>query len=115
LNSKLIIFPNQINNLDTDIIANISIVNEGPFSAQFVIQLYYEFPNSTVIELPIRELLQFTKITFENNEQKTISFTFRIRNIPNSNRQQLPGIINFWIGNSRDRYAQATVLIDFDS
>jgi beta-glucosidase len=113
--SKLIIFPNQINNLDTDIIANISIINEGPFRAQFVIQLYYEFLNSTVIELPIRELLQFTKIIFEKNEQKTISFTFRIRNIPNSNRQQVPGIMNFWIGNSRDRYAQATLVIDFDS
>ncbi|CAF1281265.1 unnamed protein product [Rotaria sordida] len=113
--SKLIIFPNKINNLDTDIITNISIINEGPFRAQYVIQLYYEFLNSTVIELPIRELLQFTKITFEKNEQKSISFTFRIRNIPNSNRQQIPGIINFWIGNSRDRYAQATLVIDFDS
>ncbi|CAF4710257.1 unnamed protein product [Rotaria sp. Silwood1] len=114
-NSKLIIFPNLINNLDTDITANISIMNEGPFRAQYVIQLYYEFPNSTVVELPIRELLQFTKITFEKNEQKTISFIFRVRNIPNSNRQQLPGIINFWIGNSRDRYVQTTLVIDFAS
>ncbi|CAM4875216.1 unnamed protein product [Rotaria socialis] len=114
-NSKLIIFPNKINNLDIDITANISIINEGPFRAQFVVQLYYEFPNSTVIELPIRELLQFTKITLENNEQTTSSFTFRVRTIPNSNRQQIPGIINFWIGNSRDRYAQSTLVVDFDS
>jgi beta-glucosidase len=113
--SKLIISPDQINNLDTDIIANISVINEGPFRAQFVIQLYYEFLNSTVIELPIRELLQFTKITFEKNEQQTVSFRFRIRNIPNSNRQQIPGVINFWIGNGRDKYAQATLVIKFDS
>jgi beta-glucosidase len=113
--SELVIFPNQINSLDTDVVAYISIINEGPFCAQFVIQLYYEFPNSTVIELPIRELLQFTKITFENNERKTILFAFRVRDIPNSNRQQLPGIINFWIGNSRDKYVQTTLVIDFNS
>jgi beta-glucosidase len=113
--SELVIFPNQIKSLDTDVVAYISIINEGPFRAQFVIQLYYEFPNSTVIELPIRELLQFTKITFENNERKTILFAFRVRDIPNSNRQQLPGIINFWIGNSRDKYVQTTLVIDFNS
>ena len=113
--SELIISPSQINNLDTDIVANISISNEGPFRAQFVIQLYYEFPNSTVVELPKRELLQFTKETFEQNEQKTISFTFRIRNIPNSNRQSIPGPINFWIGNSRDKYANGTLIINFDT
>jgi beta-glucosidase len=113
--SKLIISPNQINNLDTNITVNINVTNEGPFHASLVIQLYYEFINSTVIELPVRELLQFTKIQFEINEQKTISFTFRIRDIPNSNRQQIPGVVNFWIGNSRDRYAQATLVIHFDS
>ncbi|CAF0851194.1 unnamed protein product [Adineta steineri] len=115
MNSKLNIYPNKINNLDTDIVANINIINQGPFPAQFVTQLYYEFPNSTVIELPIRELLQFNKTLFKINEQKTISFTFRIRNIPYSNRQQIPGIINLWIGNSRDKYAQSTLIIDFDS
>ncbi len=112
--SKLILSPNQINNLDTNITANIDVTNEGPFRASLVIQLYYEFVNSTVIELPVRELLQFTKIQFEINEQKTISFTFRIRDIPNSNRQQIPGVMNFWIGNSRDRYSQATLVIHFD-
>lgn len=111
--SKLIIFPNQINNLDTDIIVNTTVTNQGPYQAQSVIQLYYEFPNSTVIQLPVRELLQFNKILFDKNQQKTISFTFRVRNIPNSNRQQIPGIINFWIGNSRDRYAQGTLVINF--
>ncbi|CAF1118695.1 unnamed protein product [Adineta steineri] len=115
MNSKLNIYPNKINNLDTDIIVNINIINQGPFHAQFVTQLYYEFPNSTVIELPIRELLQFNKTLFKINEQKVISFTFRIRTIPYSNRQQIPGIINFWIGNSRDKYAQSTLIIDFDS
>ena len=114
INSKLVVFPNQIHDLDTDIIANISIINEGPFRAQFVVQLYYEFLNSTVIGLPRRELLQFSKLMFEKNEQKNISFPFRVRNIPNSNRQQIPGIINFWIGNSRDRYEQAILTIDFD-
>ena len=113
--SKLVFYPNQTNSLDTDITANISITNRGPFPAQSVIQLYYEFPNSTVIELPVRELLQFTKPMFDINEQKTISFTFRVRNIPNSNRQQIPGAIHFWIGNSRDRYAQGTLMIDFSS
>ncbi|CAF1310994.1 unnamed protein product [Rotaria sordida] len=76
------------------VLANISIINEDPFPVQFIIQLYYEFSNSTVIELLMRELL---------------------KNIPNSNRQQLPGIIHFWIGNSCHRYAQTTLIIDFDS
>ena len=115
IDSKLMISPNQTNNLDIDITTTVTIINEGPFRAQLVVQLYYEFPNSTVIELPRRELLQFIKVTFETNEQKTIAFTFRVRNIPNSNRQQLPGIINFWIGNSRDRYAQGTLTVNFDS
>ena len=47
--------------------------------------------------------------------KKTISFIFCVRDIPNYNRQQLPGVINFWIGNSRDRYAQATLIVNFDS
>ena len=113
--SKLVIFPNQTDNLDTDITANVSITNEGPLPAQSVIQLYYEFLNSPVIELPVRELLQFTKIALDINEQKTISFTFRVRNIPSSNRQQIPGTIHFWIGNSRDKYAQGTLEINFSS
>lgn len=111
-NSTLILSPPRINNLDTDVVVSVTITNKGPFDAQLVIQLYYEFPNSTVVELPIRELLQFTKTTFANGEQKTISFPFHVRDIPNANRQQLPGVIYFWVGNSRDRYAQGTLIVD---
>ena len=68
--SNLLLFPNQINTTDTNITANITIINQGPYRAQYVAQLYYQFPNSTVPELPIRELLQFTKISFDINEQK---------------------------------------------
>ncbi|CAF1179883.1 unnamed protein product, partial [Didymodactylos carnosus] len=113
--SQLTLFPSKINRLDTIIIAEVNILNEGPFDAQFVIQLYYEFPNSTVVELPLRELLQFTKETFLKNQSKTISFIFTVKNIAGSNRQQLPGTINFWTGNSRDRQTEATLTIDFDS
>ncbi|CAF4970554.1 unnamed protein product, partial [Rotaria sp. Silwood1] len=91
-NSKLIIFPNPINNLDTDITTNISIINEDPYRAQFVVQLYYEFSNSTVIKLSIRELLQFTKITFEKKMNKKL----------------------FLLHFIRDRYAQTTLVINLD-
>ena len=94
-------------------VANVAIINEGPFDAQLVLQLYDEFLNSTVVELPIRELLQFTKVTFEQNEQKTISFSFRVRDIPNANRQQLPGVTHFWVGNSRHRFVQGTLIVQF--
>ena len=103
----------QINNIDTDVVANVAIINEGPFDAQLVLHLYYEFPNSTVVELPIHELLQFTKVTFEKNEQKTIAFSFRVRDIPNANRQQLPDVIHFWVGNSRDQFVQGTPIVQF--
>lgn len=111
-NPTLILSPSQIGSIDTDVTISVNITNEGPFDAQLVIQLYYEFPNSTVVELPVRELLQFTKTNFVKNEQKNISFVIRVRNIPNFNRQQLPGVIYFWIGNSRDRYAQGTLTVD---
>jgi beta-glucosidase len=113
-NSKLILSPNRTNNLDTEMTATVTLINEGSLPAQSVIQLYYEFPDSTVAELPLRELLRFTKIALEVNEQKTVSFTFRVSDIPNFNRQQLPCMINFWIGNSRDREAQATLRVDFN-
>lgn len=113
ITSDLLLSPNRINDLNTNITANISLVNQGLYRAQYIIQIYYEFPNSTVIELPVRELFQFTKETFEINEEKTISFQFSVRDIPNFNRQQLPGIINFWIGNARDRYTQAILTIEF--
>lgn len=112
---KLVIFPNTTNSLDAKITVNVTITNMGPFPAPYVVQLYYEFPNSTVIELPVRELLQFTKLGFDINEKQTISFTFSVRDIPNFNRQQIPGNINFWIGNSRDRFAQETLTVHFDS
>jgi len=110
--SNLILQPNRITNLDTDVIARVSLINNGPYRAQYVVQLYYEFLNSTVIDLPKRELLQFAKESFEINEQKSLSFSFRVRNLPNSNRQQIPGVINFWIGNGRDKYEQATLIVD---
>ena len=113
-NSKLILSPNRTNNLNNEMSATVTLINEGPFPAQSVIQLYYEFPDSTVVELPLRELLKFTKVALEVNEQRTVSFTFRVSEIPNFNRQQLPGMINFWIGNSRDRETQATLRVDFD-
>ena len=113
--SNLTFYPNQVNNVDMNITANITITNQGPYRAQYVIQFYYEFLGSTVPELPLRELFQFTKEEFDANEQKTISFTFCVRNIPNLYRQQLLDVINFWIGNSRDRYAQATLTVHFDS
>lgn len=114
LDSSLIIFPSQTNNIDTIININTTITNEGPYSAQFVIQLYYEFVNSTVLQLPVRELLQFSKELLDVNEQRTISFAFSVRNIPNFDRQQIPGKINFWLGNSYERRAQTTLLVDFD-
>ncbi|CAF1389309.1 unnamed protein product [Rotaria sordida] len=114
--SKLIIFPNQISNVDTDIIANISIINEGPFPAQFIIQLYYEFSNSTVIELLMRELLKFTKITFLKKINKKLfhlPFVLEIFQIQIDNNYQV--LFFFWIGNSCHRYAQTALIIDFDS
>ena len=96
-----------------DVVANVAIINKGSFDAQLVLQLYDEFLNSTVVELPIRELLQFTEVTFEKNEQKTSSFSFRVRDIPNANRQQLPGVTHFWVGNSRDQFVQGTPIVQF--
>ncbi|CAF0985457.1 unnamed protein product [Adineta ricciae] len=112
--SPLSIYPNRIDNLDTDITVNISLSNDGPYRTQRVVQLYYEFVNSTVSYLPKRELLQFSKLTFDIHEEKTVSFIFRIRNLPYSNRQQIPGNVNLWVGNSYNRDVQATLAIVFD-
>lgn len=110
--TNLILQPNRITDLDTNIIASITLTNQGPYRAQHVVQLYYEFINSTVIDLPKRELLEFRKDSFEIHQEKSFTFTFRVRNLPNSNRQQIPGVINFWIGNSRDQYKNATLIVD---
>ncbi|CAF1323396.1 unnamed protein product, partial [Rotaria sordida] len=89
--SKLIIFHNKINNLNIDI----NIINECLFRALFFIQLYNELPNSIVIQLLTHQLLQFIKITFETNQQKTLlHLHFVLENILNWNRQQLLNIIN---------------------
>jgi beta-glucosidase len=106
--SNLEISPKKVN-IGENLKISVEIENIGQFKGDEIVQLYLN-KKSSELDLPIRELQGFKRVSLEKSEKITVSFTLTLRNLYKVNNEGKriiePGKVKVSIGGCQPGYSE---------
>ncbi|KAL3893098.1 MAG: hypothetical protein SGPRY_014475, partial [Prymnesium sp.] len=87
------------------------VTNQGALFGMLTIQLYARFdrsPDHPVPGLPLRQLLNFTKLSLKPGATTPVQLEVDVGSIISIRHQTLPTTLHLWVGNADESAAEAT-------
>ncbi|KAL1503356.1 hypothetical protein AB1Y20_011408 [Prymnesium parvum] len=96
--------------LPSTVVVRTTVANVGPLNGMITVQLYARFGRQSdepLPGLPVRQLLNFTKISVDAGAHAPVSIEVDVGSIISIRHQLLPATLHLWLGNADETSARS--------